>query len=689
MKVVYIILILISMSCSFISAIVISPNFGDASTNISDTHIEVIPSDSLVLQVSTSVSKLCRYSKTPWAPFHDMTNFEDNFEIIHKKPLTELTDGIHRYFVRCTEWSPDEVLPLTDIAELEIVFRINAPIAADIIIEDAAQDIMGNDVLKAGKYKVSLITTKRPSATPSLSYSYDGISYKPIIIDSSGDSSGNFWKGYLVIPKSAGEKIGTFKFEATALEGGGGTKIRSGSIFSIDTTAPTSISNVEAIGEYKRIRLEWFSPEDDIKSINIYRSITPGVSRADLYKTIDADNQYYSDNDVSKLKTYYYRISPVDEASNVADLSPEVSAMTRRDNNTVATGLSSELVSLVDAMLTELKLLDDDINNAQSILDDKSDSEKELLRTLGISGSISSSLSELNALEREITNYKLQNLNSDVLNSRLSSSRIKLNIIKKKVPSQILTIDSSRKEIKITDDDLRTALIEYSTELTPSQIDKSIKQSFKMMEENNLEIVSEITVFETVYLDGSKSSKTIIKHFINSVLERGSDKYLLLKLPSAISSDYIKIKNLDYTEEKYGLFSFGTDVKVITYILDDKTDVQVLNQIILSPVKISQDSNMLTGYFLSEIPNSGSLGMTLLVLMVCSLVIYLTVMKKKQQQYSIASFLQKARKVKGLQSKGSHDEANSLYNSLQLDYASLTEDEKSKVFNKISHLHKK
>ena len=101
-----------------------------------------------------------------------------------------------------------------------------------------------------------------------------------------------------------------------------------------------------------------------------------------------------------------------------------------------------------------------------------------------------------------------------------------------------------------------------------------------MMEENNLEIVSEITVFETVYLDGSKSSKTIIKHFINSVLERGSDKYLLLKLPSAISSDYIKIKNLDYTEEKYGLFSFGTDVKVITYILDDKTDVQVLNQIL-------------------------------------------------------------------------------------------------------------
>ena len=98
---------------------------------------------------------------------------------------------------------------------------------------------------------------------------------------------------------------------------------------------------------------------------------------------------------------------------------------------------------------------------------------------------------------------------------------------------------------------------------------------------------------------------------------------------------------------------------------------------------------MLTGYFLSEIPDSGSLGITLLVLMVCSLVIYLTVMKKKQQQYSIASFLQKARKVKGLQNKGNHDEANSLYNSLQLDYASLTEDEKSKVFNKISHLHKK
>ena len=146
---------------------------------------------------------------------------------------------------------------------------------------------------------------------------------------------------------------------------------------------------------------------------------------------------------------------------------------------------------------------------------------------------------------------------------------------------------------------------------------------------------------------------------------------------------------MDYSEEKYGLFRFDTDVKIITYILNEKVDVQILNKIILSPIQIIEDSGMLTGYFLSEIPDSGSLGMTLLVLMACSLVVYLAVMKRKQQSHSITSFVDKAQKVKGLQKKGKLGEANSLYSSLQLDYVSLSDEEKSKVFSKISHLHKK
>ena len=662
------------------SAITVNFNF-DTTQNSTPPSQGIFYTESLVLQIQTTERVRCRYSTTTEPSFDSMTGFfDEDLETIHKKTLTGLSTKVHRYFVRCRNIS-NPSNPLDGRNELEAIFTTSNLISAvDISIMGIETE---EDALNSGKHEINLITSKIPSTTPTLTYSYDGIIYNPITLYGSGTS----WKGYLMISESTGEKIGSFKFEAKDIEERTGTNIREGSTFIVDTKAPSSMSSLEAIGEYKQIRLEWVSPEnEDIETINIYKSTDPNVGYTDFYKSIDGTEEDYIDEDVIRGKTYYYKIAPEDLAGNIADLSREITATSRTDNKTSTTGLSPYLMGTVDAALTELALLESDASRAQTTLNSFDESETICLKTLGLFDNLESTKSELAALKKEIENYKLQDLTSETLNSRLAASRIKINIIKKKIPDTITSTSSNRKEIKPTEESLRIALIEYFSELTPSLIDKSVKQSQALIEEHNIKIQSQIDIFEITFLDGTRQSKSLIQHYIDSTLEKSENKMIILKIPASIPIESLKIKNIDYTEGGAGLIKFGADTKEITYIIDTKLDPNSINEINIAPLEIAEDKPFFTGYSLSSIPGTGSMGMTTLILLACSLVVYLTLMRKRQKNSTIMSFIEKAEEVKYLKKIGQEEKANELYNVLKSDYLRLNQKQKAKVFEEVKHL---
>ena len=672
------IIFLILLCTTLATASTVNFNFINPNQDSNQTHPNIIYENSIVLQITTTSQVLCRYSTTKDTPFVSMEGFDDNFETIHKKTLINLHDGVYKYYVKCRPIA-DPNNASTGVAQLEAVFKISNPISAQISLSQSP--------LKAGKYEVSLLTTKIPATTPLLKYSFDGITYNPIILYGSENS----WEGFLVISSTMEEEVGSFKFEARDLEGRTGTQIIGNNVFIVDTRAPPLITSLEASGEYGQIKLDWFlDKKEDIEEINIYKSENPNVDLTNFYKKLEGTKEEYTDTGVKNGKTYYYRISSSDAAGNTADLSREVSATSLLSKTSSSTsGLSASLVGSVDALLSEIELLQSDIENSDDMISDLTPSEAEYMKTFKITDNFESAKLELANLKKTVENYKSTDLAKDLLDSRLNSARVKLSILRKKIPDTFSTTDSLEITQTSTEDLIRKAILEYSPEFSPSLIDKTVKKSMQLIEDENLQIKSKLGVFQVTYLDGNKEDFSIIEHSLNSELEKTENTKFLLQFPSgSLDLSSLIMKNIDYTPEQEGLISFETDTKKITYTFNQKLDTQTLSLISVSLISLQEETTPLTGHFLSSVPTTGSSIATYLVLIASGLIGYLFFVKQQQKKQISLEFLEKAKQVKLLQKDGKLEEANKLYDQLKIEYIGLSGSQKREVFQEIKHLTK-
>lgn len=655
------------------------PHYWDLSENTTFTQTGIIYSDSVLIEIDTPPAE-CRYSDTPEIPYNSMTGIFDNndkFETMHRKEFlfeTSASEGTHKYYIKCKNKANDS------IKELEFTFTTKLKIYASISIDS---------YLTAGDHEIRLTTSEIPKETPKLSYTYDGISYTPIVLTGEGKE----WTGYITISKSEGERTGMFKFEARGLYDSSSIskkKIISGETFKVDTKSPSSVNSLEATGQYRQIKLQWFTAEKDLDYINVYRSTSPNVGLDDFYdKFDDPEEKEYLDENIETGKTYYYKISPVDKAGNEASLSIEVSASGRLDNKTSSnTGLSSSLFYLVDSVVTDIETLESEVATSKTFFNSREDSEKKLLEYTGVFNQIDAASSQLTALKKDVVSYKLQGLTKSLLNSKLDSARLKINIIKKTVPEESEVLKESSSEMKISKENVDILTQEYAPDLTSFQESRATKDVMKIMKDNNFVITTSMKVFDITYLDGTKTKKTVISHSIPSTLERMDGYSILLKIPNSINYEDIIMKNTGYKKLSNYMLEFESDTKKISYTIDGEVDPEVTDNILISLVKHPEDKSSITGNSIVNLATPG-LSITILVLVVSSLVVYLIIMKKKHSDEEVSSFIAKAKEVKNLQKSGKHEEAIKLYESLKLDYIALPQESKSKVFNKISHLHKK
>jgi hypothetical protein len=234
----YLVIILILFFVEVSAYSTLSYNF-NVQENMTYNLGEVLHDSSILFQINTDRDTLCKYSSNSGISYESMEgNFDYNLGVRFKKTFFNLDDGVYQYFVKCKKNQEDYS------GELKIMFGVSRPVSAEI-------DVGNNNILKEGNYLVTLKTSKVVSSMPSLSYSFNGVSYNPIPLS----GNGQVWTGYLIVPNNIGESVGSFRFSAKDLGGFLGEEINFGRIFLVDTLRPNPMLDVNAVGTDGAIKI--------------------------------------------------------------------------------------------------------------------------------------------------------------------------------------------------------------------------------------------------------------------------------------------------------------------------------------------------------------------------------------------------------------------------------------------------
>ncbi len=628
--------------------------------------------DSVLLKVNTMGEMVCKYSLTEGIDYVNMGgNFDRTDRITHYLDLVDLPNAIHKYYIKCKNNSF-----LDEPGELEVIFRINSRVTGQIELSE-------DSPLKAGDLELSLYLDKVVSQTPILKYSVDGENYRPIVLFGSGDS----WKGYLVLEKDLGEGVLSFQMKAVDLEGNPGDELTSGNAFQYDTIKPKLITELEAISKEGEIELEWHLDED-VDEFNIYRSTLKNPGHTDFYKSVDDED--YTDTNVEEGETYYYRISAVDRAGNEGDLSIQVSGTSlSEDSEDVEGGLDYNLRGKVDSFILEIENLR---NNIDAIgISSLSEKEKELFENLGMQKEISDAKSELNSLESSVEKYKTQDLSESVLDQKIESSRVRLGIIERGVPEDLLVVEDFSRVEDFGEELVVRGLNEINNFLSEKEIENSVEKTFEMVEENGLKIQSTFYEVEVIYLDGSSKDFFVVNRDLNSELEKDANSYFVeMFLPSIVEDGKITVKNLDYDFVSDKVLTFGSDNKNIFYYVEGISGIEELKNIESGFVSVYEESssqgNTITGFSIFE-GESGKYAWIVILIFIGSIFAYFIYSKMNDFSDDYFRVLNKINGGMDLLKKKDINKSKKVYFEVKDVYKNLNSNEKQNVYKKIENLY--
>jgi hypothetical protein len=602
--------------------------------------------------------------------------FDFNFETLHKKVFQGLSDGVYRYYIRCKKGNGIES------KQLEVSFNVNPLVAAQILLSK-------DPPLKEGSYEVTLISSKHLSETPSLSYSFDGISYDPLPLI----GSNKVWKGYLIIDEDQGEEVGSFRFVGKDLEGQTGDEITSGNIFLVDTTEPEIVTGLKAETDFGEIDLNWYI-EEEVDEFNVYRAEKPGVDITDLYKTVSKDS--FTDTNVDENERYYYRVSAIDEAGNEGGLSNEVSSTGLFDDSVDEDeGLDLELRGKVDRSVNQIEDLIDQIRESYDRFDSKSESVKKIYGYLELEKSTNSVLSELNVLKREVEKYKTQTFTETELDKRLSSVDVKLGAIERRVPEDLI-IGSSKTFSKSPERlSVERTFLEINLNAPGSVVKRTVDKSLEYGAENGFRTDREVYNVEVIYLSGDRSELTLIRESILGEIQ-DANVSIIESVPRSVASSISEISILTsgYRTLKEDLiFSFDSDVDEFVYTINKKIELDKLENIltlIIFDTGSGEKSFSITGYFTAiDSDISGYFGLVIGVLVITGLFGYLYFIKKRKGSDKVEKIREETFLGIMLLEKGEIEKAKEIYQDLSNKYKFLNKEEKSLVYDGLQEFYGK
>ena len=635
----------------------------------------------ILVKVATNFDAHCKYSLSKGVSYENMEmNFDSSLGKLHQKSFTGLGDGIYRYYVKCID---ESIGFIGNETELSIILRINSLVNAQIIFSK-------EEPLSEGIVEISLITSKIVSFAPTLSYSMDGGLVKtpiPLL------GNEKFWKGYLSIDKNFGEGVISFDFKANDLEGRQGTKIISGGVVKVDTLNPSTILEIVAVGYDGEIKLDWHY-NGDYKEFNIYRSLSANPDFTDFYK-ISGSNSF-NDKWVEDGKTYYYRVSVIDDAGNEGELSSQVYATSLLNNVTYVSGLALELMGRVDNLLIEIDFAIEELMAIKNSIATKSQKEKDLFSNLKLENEIDKSKSDLISLKQDVEKYKLQDLTENELNSKIASSRVKMNVIGKKVPEDIIILQEDSMKNLFDEKSIEEFLFESDPLMSKERIDKSVKESLKIIDESGLEMASNFYLVEILYSDGTSKKISVVERNINSIIDRQDNQSFIEVFPRDIidSINDIAFRNSNVnTIKEDSVISFESDSKNIFYSFESNLDTERLREIKVGFISIADEeidsSFSLTGYFLLDLDRTKYAGGFAIILLLAVLFVYLFYNKKSNFSNEYFQILDQIKKINRLFNEEDLKFAKDIYSNVSKKYALLDSKEKAVLYKDLENLHEK
>jgi predicted transcriptional regulator len=555
-----------------------------------------ITKPTIILSVTTDENATCKYSMTDSVNYENMDGiFDTTGKTEHKKSLTNLIDNVYHYYVRCKDAAENIAT-----SDYDASFEVDLAPTAQITLSDPSP-------IKAGMIEVTLLTSEEAQPTPSLTYSFDGVTnvYVPLA------GSGRTWKGYMMIDESSNNKVGSFKFSAIDLGGNTGTVITNGNIFIVDTKKPPIVTSIAAISKKDYIKLVWHYDDENIERYNIYRSTSPGVEYIDFYEDTE-ENSEFIDHSVSSGETYYYKISVVDKAGNEGDLSKEVHATallepeeeSAEEEKTVS--LSPELIGEVDSVISTVNEVVTEADNSVTNLRAE---QQDVVEALSLVSKIEDGKKDLNDLKTELENLKSQDLTSVELDKKLERIKLQVKIIKKAIPDSIILLEESENTQSTTVNDLENTINEVHPEIAEDEKKAYVKKSQQL--QNSINVITKIKIVSIGYLDGVQKDFTFIEKGI-SVKEPSelSNADFIEVIPKSVVEDIneIEFKTLGYEIVKEDPiiswpFSIVNDKKSIKYVINKKVALgeakKIISIALLTPESLkneSEEKNLVTGF---------------------------------------------------------------------------------------------
>jgi NADPH-dependent 7-cyano-7-deazaguanine reductase QueF len=541
----------------------------------------------LHLNVETDYESECRYSLND-DDFSSMNIFSMTDNTIHSTIVDGLSEGGHKVYISCKS---QNTAPSYDSILVSISTRPTATISIDTL-----------GTLKQGIYTVTVKTSKDVQNNPSLTYSFNDDA-SPRTVSLAG--SGTTWGGYLIIAEDAGNKIGSFKFSATDLNGIVGNIITDGEIFLVDTLPPSEISDFQAVLDGYNIKLSWFYEGDDFENFKIYRSDGELISKNDLLKT--TGEQEFEDKNVAPGKMYTYRINAVDKAGNEGPPSediqieiPDIETQNFIDEQPILEkNLDKSLYSLVDDKISETEIMLLDIDSMQKKLDAVTDTtELKVISLLELDSKIKNAKSTTENVLSQLKDLKNQDLTRAELEVQLN--KLKLDAIKAQsnVVEELTISEKGSFEQMTQESDVESAItyIIDGTNVSKSQLKEYIDSNKRLQDQVivktesvsykirnlNQENYDKQTLIHKTIISSSKIDNVQVIEIIPKEVENTASEisYLKISSPEIIKDDPVVKWDYDSFESTELYYIIGdniplTSLKNIRTILLTKPDFKI------------------------------------------------------------------------------------------------------------------
>ncbi|MBN1175573.1 hypothetical protein JXA48_02935 [Candidatus Woesearchaeota archaeon] len=168
------------------------------------------------------------------------------------------------------------------------------------------------------------------------------------------EGDGDQWQGLFNIEESTAKQIGEFALT----ENDESISIVKGKYFVVDPIKPQKITSIQITQQGTDSFMQWFAPNEDIATYNIYRKINDSnVDEFDLYDRTSSN--YYKDDNVEVGNTYNYRVSPVDDHHNegllsaVQSITIEEVKEEKEEESKILSSTELEIISDIQDLINE------------------------------------------------------------------------------------------------------------------------------------------------------------------------------------------------------------------------------------------------------------------------------------------------------------------------------------------------